>query len=81
MSTSYTSSPPWRLHGGSDTALSFPSQKFFYPPCWYYRLQEIETHEFEVTCNSITCISNLIKVRLPILDLNHVDGHDQPCMH
>jgi hypothetical protein len=61
--------------------VSIPPHKFIRPPCWYYQLQEIVKYDFWVVPNGITSIPNFIQIHPVVLELNHVDRHDQPYMH
>jgi hypothetical protein len=53
--------------------VSIPPHKFVRPPCWYYRLQEVEKHDFKVDPNGITSIQNFIQTLPVALELNHGD--------
>jgi hypothetical protein len=53
--------------------VSTPPHKFVRPPCWYYRLYEIEEYDFRVVLNGMTSIPNFIQIRPAVLYLNHED--------
>jgi hypothetical protein len=50
-----------------------PPHNFVRPPCWYYRLQEIEKHDFRADPYGITSILNFIQIHPAVLKLNHAD--------
>jgi hypothetical protein len=55
-------------------AVSIPPDKFLRPPCWYYRLKEIENYDFRAVPNGIMSILNFIQIRPAVIELNHTDG-------
>jgi hypothetical protein len=54
--------------------VSIPPDRFVWPPCWYYRRQEIEKNDFRVVPSGITPIRNFIQIRPAFLELNHAGG-------
>lgn len=57
--------------------VSVPPHKFVCSPWWYYRLQEADECDLRILPNGTTSIPNFIRIRPPVLELNHADGHDQ----
>jgi hypothetical protein len=62
------------------TVLSTPPHKFVRPPCWYYRLYQIEKYDFWVVPIGVTSIPNFIRISPAVPELNHADRHDHPYM-
>jgi hypothetical protein len=54
--------------------VSTTPHKFVRPPCWYYRVQEIEKYDFRVDPNGIASIPNFIQICFAVLEMNHADG-------